>query len=146
MTASKKGAIILLWILNIINILAGAVSQFKILFKKDIDSIIPIHAPLSVNQILMVNFLVLIIICVLISVILTYLVTDIAYSPIEILQNFSPLFLIPSAVVSLVGIFNALRAEIFSDKIWLIAGVIVYLAVSIIEISCLITVKEDAED
>ena len=78
--------------------------------------------------------------------ILTYLVTDIAYSPIEILQNFSPLFLIPSAVVSLVGIFNAVRAEIFSDKIWLIAGVIVYLAVSIIEISCLITVKEDAED
>lgn len=146
MTASKKGAIILLWILNIINILAGAVSQFKILFKKDIDSIITINAPLSVNQILMVNFLVLIIICVLISVILTYLVTDIAYSPIEILQNFSPLFLIPSAVVSLVGIFNAVRAEIFSDKIWLIAGVIVYLAVSIIEISCLITVKEDAED
>lgn len=146
MTASKKGAIILLWILNIINILAGAVSQFKILLKKDIDSIIPINAPLSVNQILMVNFLVLIIICVLISVILTYLVTDIAYSPIEILQNFSPLFLIPSAVVSLVGIFNAIRAEIFSDKIWLIAGVIVYLTVSIIEISCLITVKEDAED
>lgn len=146
MTASKKGAIILLWILNIINILAGAVSQFKILLKKDIDSIIPINAPLSVNQILMVNFLVLIIICVLISVILTYLVTDIAYSPIEILQNFSPLFLIPSAVVSLVGIFNAVRAEIFSDKIWLIAGVIVYLTVSIIEISCLITVKEDAED
>lgn len=146
MTASKKGAIILLWILNIINILAGAVSQFKILFKKDIDSIITINAPLSVNQILMVNFLVLIIICVLISVILTYLVTDIAYSPIEILQNFSPLFLIPSAVVSLVGIFNAVRAEIFSDKIWLIAGVIVYLTVSIIEISCLITVKEDAED
>ena len=146
MTASKKGAIILLWILNIINILAGAVSQFKILLKKDIDSIIPINAPLSVNQILMVNFLVLIIICVLISVILTYLVTDIAYSPIEILQNFSPLFLIPSAVISLVGIFNAVRAEIFSDKIWLIAGVIVYLTVSIIEISCLITVKEDAED
>ena len=146
MTASKKGAIILLWILNIINILAGAVSQFKILFKKDIDSIITINAPLSVNQILMVNFLVLIIICVLISVILTYLVTDIAYSPIEILQNFSPLFLIPSAVVSLVGIFNAVRAEIFSDKIWLIAGVIVYFTVSIIEISCLITVKEDAED
>ena len=55
-------------------------------------------------------------------------------------------FLIPSAVVSLVGIFNAVRAEIFSDKIWLIAGVIVYLTVSIIEISCLITVKEDAED
>ena len=38
------------------------------------------------------------------------------------------------------------KAEIFSDKIWLIAGVIVYLTVSIIEISCLITVKEDAED
>ena len=146
MTASKKGAIILLWILNIINILAGAVSQFKILFKKDIDSIIPINAPLSVNQILMVNFLVLIIICVLISVILTYLVTDIPYSPLEILENFSPLFLIPSGVAAILGIVNAIKADIAADKIWLIACMIIYILISIIEISCLLTVKQDAEE
>lgn len=77
MTTSKKGAIIFLWILNILNVLAGFISQFEILLGKDITSIIPINAPLSVNQIVLVNFMALAVTTVLIAVILTYLVTDI---------------------------------------------------------------------
>lgn len=146
MTTGKKGAIIFLWILNILNLLAGFVSQFKILLGKDITSIIPISAPLSVNQIMMVNFMALVIIIVLITVILTYLVTDIPYSPIEILENFSPLFLIPSVIVMILGIVNAIRADIAADKIWLIVCMIIYILISIIEISCLLTVKQDAEE
>ena len=145
MTTGKKGAIIFLWILNILNLLAGFVSQFKILLGKDITSIIPISAPLSVNQIMMVNFMALVVIIVLITVILTYLVTDIPYSPIEILENFSPLFLIPNVIVAILGIVNAIRADIAADKIWLIVCMIIYLLISIIEISCLLTVKQDAE-
>lgn len=145
MTTGKKGAIIFLWILNILNLLAGFVSQFKILLGKDITSIIPISAPLSVNQIMMVNFMALVIIIVLITVILTYLVTDIPYSPLEILENFSPLFLIPSVIVAILGIVNAIRADIAADKIWLIVCMIIYILISIIEISCLLTVKQDAE-
>ncbi|MDY4109847.1 MAG: hypothetical protein SOY48_03025 [Eubacterium sp.] len=146
MTTGKKGAIIFLWILNILNLLAGFVSQFKILLGKDITSIIPISAPLSVNQIMMVNFMALVLIMVLITVILTYLVTDIPYSPLEILENFSPLFLIPSVVVMILGIVNAIRADIAADKIWLIVCMIIYILISIIEISCLLTVKQDAEE
>ena len=146
MTTGKKGAIIFLWILNILNLLAGFVSQFKILLGKDITSIIPISAPLSVNQIMMVNFMTLVLIMVLITVILTYLVTDIPYSPIEILENFSPLFLIPSVIVMILGIVNAIRADIAADKIWLIVCMIIYILISIIEISCLLTVKQDAEE
>lgn len=145
MTTGKKGAIIFLWILNILNLLAGFVSQFKILLGKDITSIIPISAPLSVNQIMMVNFMTLVLIMVLITVILTYLVTDIPYSPLEILENFSPLFLIPSVIVMILGIVNAIRADIAADKIWLIVCMIIYISISIIEISCLLTVKQDAE-
>ena len=129
MTTSKKGAIIFLWILNILNVLAGFISQFEILLGKDITSIIPINAPLSVNQI-----------------VLTYLVTDIPYSPLEILENFSPLFLIPSGVAAILGIVNAIKADIAADKIWLIACMIIYILISIIEISCLLTVKQDAEE
>lgn len=145
MTTGKKGAIIFLWILNILNLLAGFVSQFKILLGKDITSIIPISAPLSVNQIMMVNFMTLVLIMVLITVILTYLVTDIPYYPLEILENFSPLFLIPSVIVMILGIVNAIRADIAADKIWLIVCMIIYILISIIEISCLLTVKQDAE-
>lgn len=145
MTTGKKGAIIFLWILNILNLLAGFVSQFKILLGKDITSIIPISALLSVNQIMMVNFMTLVLIMVLITVILTYLVTDIPYSPLEILENFSPLFLIPSVIVMILGIVNAIRADIAADKIWLIVCMIIYILISIIEISCLLTVKQDAE-
>lgn len=145
MTTGKKGAIIFLWILNILNLLAGFVSQFKILLGKDITSIIPISAPLSVNQIMMVNFMALVVIMVLITVILTYLVTDIPYSPIEILENFSPLFLIPSGVAAILGVVNAIRADIAADKVWLIVCIVIYILISIIEISCLLTVKQDAE-
>lgn len=111
MTTSKKGAIIFLWILNILNVLAGFISQFEILLGKDITSIIPINAPLSVNQIVLVNFMALAVTTVLIAVILTYLVTDIPYSPLEILENFSPLFLIPSGVAAILGIVNAIKAD-----------------------------------
>lgn len=100
MTTSKKGAIIFLWILNILNVLAGFISQFEILFGKDITSIIPINAPLSVNQIVLVNFMALAVTTVLIA----------------------------------------------ADKIWLIACMIIYILISIIEISCLLTVKQDAEE
>lgn len=146
MTTSKKGAIIFLWILNILNVLAGFISQFEILLGKDITSIIPINAPLSVNQIVLVNFMALAVTTVLIAVILTYLVTDIPYSPLEILENFSPLFLIPSGVAAILGIVNAIKADIAADKIWLIACMIIYILISIIEISGLLTVKQDAEE
>ena len=112
----------------------------------DITSIIPINAPLSVNQIVLVNFMALAVTTVLIAVILTYLVTDIPYSPLEILENFSPLFLIPSGVAAILGIVNAIKADIAADKIWLIACMIIYILISIIEISCLLTVKQDAEE
>ena len=135
-----------LWILNILNVLAGFISQFKILLGKDITSIIPISAPLSVNQIVLVNFMALAVTTVLITVILTYLVTDIPYSPLEILENFSPLFLIPSGVATILGIVNAIRADIAADKIWLIVCMVIYILISIIEISCLLTVKQDAEE
>ena len=133
MTTSKKGAIIFLWILNILNVLAGFISQFEILLGKDITSIIPINAPLSVNQIVLVNFMALAVTTVLIAVILTYLVTDIPYSPLEILENFSPLFLIPSGVAAILGIVNAIKADIAADKIWLIACMIIYILISIVE-------------
>ena len=59
--------------------------------------------------------------------------------------SFSPLFLIPSGVAAILGIVNAIKADIAADKIWLIACMIIYILISIIEISCLLTVKQDAE-
>ena len=92
MTTSKKGAIIFLWILNILNVLAGFISQFEILLGKDITSIIPINAPLSVNQIVLVNFMALAVTTVLIAVILTYLVTDIPYFLLKYWKTFLRFF------------------------------------------------------
>ncbi len=143
MTTTKKISIIFLWFLNIVNFLAGAITQFKILLGKDVTSIIPIKAALSVNQVLMVNFMAVVIIMCLISMILTYLSADVPYSPLEVLSNFSPIFSIPSAVVFILGLVNGFRADIFADKICIILCSLAFLLISIIEISCLITLKED---
>lgn len=144
MTTGKKVSIIFLWALNIINFLAGIITQFKMLLSKDINSIIPIKAELSVNQILMVNFMAVVVIMCLISIILTYLVCDVPYSPIEVLQNFSPLFAIPSGIVFILGLVNAFRVGA-GDKLCIILCSLVFLIVSVIEISCVLTVQEDAE-
>ena len=143
MTTTKKVSIIFLWFLNIVNFLAGAITQFKILLGKDVTSIIPIKAALSVNQVLMVNFMAVVIIMCLISMILTYLSVDVPYSPLEVLSNFSPIFAVPSAVVFVLGLVNGFRADITADKICIILCSFAFLLISIIEISCLITLKED---
>ncbi len=144
MTTGKKASIIFLWVLNVINLLAGIITQFKILLGKDINSIIPIKAQLSVNQILMVNFMAVVVIMCLISMILTYLVCDVPYSPLEVLQNFSPLFSVPSGIVFILGLVNGFRAEA-GDKLCIILCSLAFFVVSVIEISCVLTVQEDAE-
>lgn len=143
MTTGKKASVIFLWFLNIVNLLAGIITQFKILLNKDITSIIPIKWELSVNQILMLNFMAVVVIICLICMILTYLCADVPYSPIEVLSNFSPIFSIPSAVVFILGIVNGIRAELSGDKLCIILCSLAFLLISVVEISCAITLLED---
>lgn len=143
MNATKKTAIMFLASINLMTVTAGIITELKIFFGNDVTSIIPITADLSVNQILLFNFLAVITVMMLISIVTTYLVTDIAYSPVEIITNCAGVMLvIPFAVVAF-SVFNAIKTPEFSDKIFIIISAVVYFLINIINFGCLFTIKYD---
>lgn len=146
MSLNKRLSIVFLSVINIMNILAGIITQVKIITESDVVSIIPINANLTVNQILLVNFLCVVLIMLLISVVTTYLITDVPYSPLEILSNCPFVFMIIPLVIFSMGVFNAFNAEFTADKIWLALSSVFYLLSNAVNIGCLITVKTDAEE
>lgn len=145
MELSKRLSIVFLTAINIMNIVAGIIVQIKMITGSDVTSIIPISGDMTVNQVLMTNFMSVVLIIMLISIVSTYLITDIPYSPKEILSNCPGLFLIIPAVILGLGIFNAVKAPISIDKTIIVVCSIVYFLANAVNFGCIITVKEDAE-
>lgn len=146
MNLNKKLSIAFLTAVNIINLAAGIITQVKIIKGDDVTSIIPITKEMTVNQILLLNFVCVIAIITLISTVTTYLTTDVPYSPAEILSNCPGTFLIIPVLIVLLGIFNAVNAEIISDKILIALCSILYLVCCAVNFGCIITVKDDIDE
>ena len=146
MSINKKLVVAFLTAINIMNLAAGIITQIKIITGSDVTSIIPISTEMTVNQILLLNFMCVSGIIFLISIVTTYLTTDIPYSPVEILSSCPGTFLIIPIIILFLGIFNAVNAPIMSDKIWIALCSIIYVFFNVVNFGCIITVKEDAEE
>jgi len=145
MTSQKRCAIVFLGIINIINIAAGIITELQMILGKDVVSVIPITAELSVNQILNLNFAVVVTVMTLISIVTTYLATDVPYSPKEILSNCAGIFLIIPVAVLAMAVFNAINAPITADKFWIVAGAVYYFLTFVVNVGCILTIRYDAE-
>ncbi len=145
MNAAKRAAMIFLGAINIMTLAAGVITELTMALGKDVTSIIPITAELTVNQILLLNFSVVIAIMMLISIVTTYLATDVSYSPKEILSNCAGIFMVIPILVFLAAVFNAINASITADKLWIVLSGIFYLIVNMVNFGCILTIKEDAE-
>lgn len=145
MNSQKKAAMIFLSVINIMTLAAGVITELTIALGKDVTSIIPITAEITVNQILLLNFSVVIAIMMLISIVTTYLSTDIAYSPKAIISNCAGIFMAIPILVFFAAVFNAINASITADKLWIVLSGIFYLIVNLVNFGCILTIKEDAE-
>lgn len=145
MNAAKRAAMIFLGAINIMTLAAGVITELTMALGKDVTSIIPITAELTVNQILLLNFSVVIALMMLISIVTTYLATDVSYSPKEILSNCAGIFMVIPILVFLAAVFNAINASITADKLWIVLSGILYLIVNMVNFGCILTIKEDAE-
>ncbi len=145
MTSKKRCAIIFLGIIDIINIVAGITAELEMILGKDIVSVIPITVDMSVNQILNLNFAVVVTIMTLISIVTTYLATDVLYSPREIISNCAGIFLIIPAAVLVMAVFNAINAPINADKLWIIVSAVYYFFAFVVNTGCILTIRYDAE-
>ena len=145
MNSAKRAAMIFLGAINIMTLAAGVITELTMALGKDVTSIIPITTELTVNQILLLNFSVVIAIMMLISIVTTYLVTDVSYSPKEIISNCAGIFMVIPILVFLAAVFNAINASITADKLWIVLSGILYLIVNMVNFGCILTIKEDAE-
>lgn len=140
-----KTAIIFLSVINLMNLASGVITQLKMIMGSDVSSIIPITVPMTVNQVLLVNFMAVSILMTLISIVTTYLVTDVPYSPKEILSNCAGIFLVIPLLVLGASVFNAVNSAETVDKISIIITAVMFVLMNVINFGCILTVKEDEE-
>lgn len=143
MSMPKRTAMIFLGAINLMNLIAGFITELKIALGSDVMSIIPITAELTVNQILLLNFVVVVAIILLISIVTAYLATDVTYSPAEIIKNCPGIFMILPIIVFGIAVFNTVNAQISADKIWIILSAVFYVLASAVNFGCAMTIKED---
>lgn len=140
-----KTAIIFLSVINLMNLASGVITQMKMIMGSDVSSIIPITVPMTVNQVLLVNFMAVSILMTLISIVTTYLVTDVPYSPREILSNCAGIFMIIPLLVLGASVFNAVNAAETVDKISIIVTALLFVLMNVINFGCVLTINEDKE-
>lgn len=141
--SKHKISIIFLALINIVSYAAGIITQVKLLTNGDVTSIIPITVDLTVDQILMLNFMAVSIVLALISIVTTYLVVDVRCTFGEIMSNCAVIFMIVPILVLFVAVFNAVNAPVMIDKISIAAAAVVYVLLSAVNVGCVLTVRED---
>lgn len=146
MSTTKRLSMVFLGAINLMTLAAGIITELKILLGKDVTSIIPITAELTVNQILLLNFMTVVIVMGLISIVTAYIVTDVAYSPKEIILNCPGITLILPVIIMAVGMFNAINAAVTADKICIAVSAIIYLLINVINFGCVFTIKYDSDE
>lgn len=141
--SKHKISIIFLALINIVSYAAGIITQVKLITNGDVTSIIPITVDLTVDQILMLNFMAVSIVLALISIVTTYLVVDVRCTFGEIMSNCAAIFMIVPILVLFVAVFNAVNAPVMIDKISIAAAAAVYVLLSAVNVGCVLTVRED---
>lgn len=141
--SKHKISIIFLALINIVSYAAGIITQVKLLTNGDVTSIIPITVDLTVDQILMLNFMAVSIVLALISIVTTYLVVDVKCTFGEIMSNCAAVFMIVPILVLFVAVFNTVNAPVMIDKISIAAAAVVYVLLSAVNVGCVLTVRED---
>lgn len=143
MTTQKKLAVIFLAVLNVMNIASGVITQIKIFRGSDVVSVLPIFKPMTANQTLMLNFVCVVAVIVLISVVVTYLVTDISYTPKEIFLNCPGILVVLPVIIFAFGVFNAVNTVETADKLWIVLSLMFFVLANVVNFGCIITIKDD---
>lgn len=141
--SKHKLSIIFLAVINIVSYAAGIMTQVKLITNSDVTSIIPITVDMTVDQILMLNFMAVSVVLALISLVTAYLVVDVRCTFGEIMSNCAAVFMIVPILVLFVGIFNAVNAPVMIDKISIAAASLVYVLLSAVNVGSVLTIRED---
>ena len=135
---NKKVALIFLYFIGAIQLVAGVYTQLVGLFHWDFMSLFPV-VEMGTQQILYLNLLAVFLVTTLIHIVVAALVNDGSYGPLDVLRACPPLVLFG------ISIYTTLGATSAGERVFCLAVSALYILACYISVGCIAAVR-DMED
>ena len=137
---NKKVALIFLYFIGAIQLVAGVYTQLVGLFHWDFMSLFPV-VEMGTQQILYLNLLAVFLVTTLIHIVVAALVNDGSYGPLDVLRACPPLTVVVPLVLFGISIYTTLGATSAGER----AVSALYILACYISVGCIAAVR-DMED
>ncbi len=141
---NKKVALIFLYFIGAIQLVAGVYTQLVGLFHWDFMSLFPV-VEMGTQQILYLNLLAVFLVTTLIHIVVAALVNDGSYGPLDVLQACPPLTVVVPLVLFGISIYTTLGATSAGERVFCLAVSALYIRACYIRVGCIAAVR-DMED
>ena len=136
---NKKVALIFLYFIGAIQLVAGVYTQLVGLFHWDFMSLFPV-VEMGTQQILYLNLLAVFLVTTLIHIVVAALVNDGSYGPLDVLQACPPLTVVVPLVLFGISIYTTT-----GERVFCLAVSALYILACYISVGCIAAVR-DMED
>ena len=137
---NKKVALIFLYFIGAIQLVAGVYTQLVGLFHWDFMSLFPV-VEMGTQQILYLNLLAVFLVTTLIHIVVAALVNDGSYGPLDV----PPLTVVVPLVLFGISIYTTLGATSAGERVFCLAVSALYILACYISVGCIAAVR-DMED
>ena len=141
---NKKVALIFLYFIGAIQLVAGVYTQLVGLFHWDFMSLFPV-VEMGTQQILYLNLLAVFLVTTLIHIVVAALVNDGSYGPLDVLQACPPLTVVVPLVLFGISIYTTLGATSTGERVFCLAVSALSILACYISVGCIAAVR-DMED
>lgn len=141
---NKKVALIFLYFIGAIQLVAGVYTQLVGLFHWDFMSLFPV-VEMGTQQILYLNLLAVFLVTTLIHIVVAALVNDGSYGPLDVLQACPPLTIVVPLVLFGISIYTTLGATSAGERVFCLVVSGLYILACYISVGCISAVR-DMED
>gem|GEM_PF-188708 len=139
---NKKVALIFLYFIGAIQLVAGVYTQLVGLFHWDFMSLFPV-VEMGTQQILYLNLLAVFLVTTLIHIVVAALVNDGSYGPLDVLQACPPLTVVVPLVLFGISIYTTLGATSAGERVFCLAVSALYILACYISVGCIAAVRID---
>lgn len=133
---NKKVALIFLYFIGAIQLVAGVYTQLVGLFHWDFMSLFPV-VEMGTQQILYLNLLAVFLVTTLIHIVVAALVNDGSYGPLDVLRACPPLTVVVPLVLFGISIYTTLGATSAGERVFCLAVSALYILACYISVGAL---------
>ncbi len=141
---NKKIALIFLYFISAIQLVAGVYTQLVGLFHWDFMALFPV-VEMGTQQILYLNLLAVYLVTMLIHIVVAALVNDGSYGPVDVLRACPPLTAVVPLVLFGISIYTTMAATTATERAFCLAVSAFYIFACYVSVGCLAAVQDMEE-